>query len=148
MATPVTAGAAALVQEYFEDGFYPKGVRTNSDAFKPMGALVKAVLINGAQRIVGGTNANFQGSSWPNMDQGHGVVELDATLNFNDVFKGQGLYARGDFNNMVDTTFADSTDPPVEVKFKSTGADCVAAVNSPEKQVRRRAGAQGWSEGL
>ena len=90
----------AAFKANIKDGFYPKGVRTNSDAFKPMGALVKAVLINGAQRIVGGTNANFQGSSWPNMDQGHGVVELDATLNFNDVFKGQGLYARGDFNNM------------------------------------------------
>eukprot|EP00520_Triparma_pacifica_P005907 CAMPEP_0118661860 /NCGR_PEP_ID=MMETSP0785-20121206/16513_1 /TAXON_ID=91992 /ORGANISM="Bolidomonas pacifica, Strain CCMP 1866" /LENGTH=871 /DNA_ID=CAMNT_0006555345 /DNA_START=294 /DNA_END=2909 /DNA_ORIENTATION=- len=128
MATPVTAGAAALVQQYFEDGFYPKGVKTAGDGFKPMGALVKAVLINGAQRILpsAGPNANFQGSGWPNMDQGHGVVELDATLNFNDVFTGQGLYARGDFNKMSETSFSTSSDPPVETKFKSTGVGCVS----------------------
>jgi subtilisin family serine protease len=126
MATPVTAGAAALVQQYFEDGFYPKGKKTASDGFKPMGALVKAVLINGAQRILpsAGPNANFQSSDWPNMDQGHGVVELDATLNFHDAFKQQGLYARGNFNDMGKTTFSTASDPPVEVKFKSTGVEC------------------------
>ena len=135
MATPVTAGAAALVQQYFEDGFYPKGKKTPSDGFKPMGALVKAVLINGAQRILpsAGPNANFQGSGWPNMDQGHGVVELDATLNFHDVFQQQGLYARGDFNDMGKTSFSTASDPPVEVKFKSTGVECVGG---EDKQFR------------
>jgi hypothetical protein len=87
-----------------------------------MGALLKAVLINGAQRLTG-SEANKQGSGWPNMDQGHGIVELDATLNFHDVFKEQGLFLRGDFNDMP--TFASAADPAVEHKFKSTGTSCV-----------------------
>mmetsp|Transcript_21214 Transcript_21214/g.42339 ORF Transcript_21214/g.42339 Transcript_21214/m.42339 type:complete len:930 (+) Transcript_21214:113-2902(+) len=123
MATPVTAGAAALAQEYFEAGWYPSGTRKSSDSFKPMGALLKAILINGAQRIFGGTNANFQGNTWPNMDQGHGIIELDSTLNFADEFKDQGLFLRGDFGNMP--TFSSASDDAVKHTFKSTGTTCV-----------------------
>lgn len=50
MATPVAAGTAAIVRQYFEDGYYPTGERNPSDAIdNPSGALIKAVLINGAQ---------------------------------------------------------------------------------------------------
>jgi hypothetical protein len=122
MATPVTAGIAALAQQYFENGWYPSGTRKGSDGFKPMGALLKAVLINGGQRLTT-SMANYQGSSFPNFDQGHGIVELDATLNFADTFKEQGLYVRGDFANMP--SFSSSSDAPVTEKFTSTGTSCV-----------------------
>ena len=49
MATPLTAGTAALVRQYFIEGFYPTGVQIPSNSLIPTGALVKAVLMNGAQ---------------------------------------------------------------------------------------------------
>ncbi len=50
MATPVAAGTAAILRQYFEDGFYPTGERNPSDAMdNPSGALIKAVMMNGAQ---------------------------------------------------------------------------------------------------
>eukprot|EP00884_Botryococcus_braunii_P006262 jgi/Botrbrau1/15637/Bobra.4_1s0022.1 len=48
MATPVVAGSAVLVRQYFEQGFYPTGTPMAANSFSPGGALVKAVLIGGA----------------------------------------------------------------------------------------------------
>lgn len=49
MATPVVAGASALVRQYFLQGYYPCGSKRCSTSIAPSGALVKAVLANGAQ---------------------------------------------------------------------------------------------------
>ena len=53
MATPVVAGAAALVRSYFAQGFYPGGSPEPARAFEPGGALVKAVLVAGAAPLDG-----------------------------------------------------------------------------------------------
>ncbi len=45
MATPLAAGSAALVREYFLKGFYPSGAATPAAAFAPSGVLVKAVML-------------------------------------------------------------------------------------------------------
>lgn len=45
MATPLAAGSAALVRQYFTDGFYPSGIKTAADAFLPSAPLVKAVMM-------------------------------------------------------------------------------------------------------
>ena len=45
MATPLCAGHAALVRQYFRLGFYPAGAPTPAAAFSPTAALVKAVMI-------------------------------------------------------------------------------------------------------
>ncbi len=45
MATPLAAGSAALVRQYFLDGFYPSGAATPAAAFAPSGVLVKAVML-------------------------------------------------------------------------------------------------------
>ncbi|GMH52978.1 hypothetical protein TL16_g01349 [Triparma laevis f. inornata] len=119
MATPATTGILALAQQYFVDGYYPSGKKTSSDGFKPMGALLKAVIVNSAQRLTG-ANANAQGTGYPNMDQGFGIVELDATLNF-DSASAKGLFLRGDFGNMPE--FLTAEDPPVEHEFVSTCED-------------------------
>ena len=42
MATPVAVGAAALIRQYFTDGFYPTGVRTPRDGFAPAAGSVYA----------------------------------------------------------------------------------------------------------
>mmetsp|Transcript_33715 Transcript_33715/g.74240 ORF Transcript_33715/g.74240 Transcript_33715/m.74240 type:complete len:965 (+) Transcript_33715:233-3127(+) len=49
MATPVTAGTAALVRQYLEEGWYAGGTKGSGAAISPSGTLVKAILINGAQ---------------------------------------------------------------------------------------------------
>eukprot|EP01083_Nonionella_stella_P222556 794033_1 len=49
MATPVVSGTAAIIRQYFEQGYYPTGVEGDNDAVNPTGGLVKAVLMNGAQ---------------------------------------------------------------------------------------------------
>ena len=60
MATPTTAGNAALVRQYFTDGFYPSGVATRGggggggdDRMLPMGSLLKAMLMNSAKPMNG-----------------------------------------------------------------------------------------------
>ncbi len=46
---PVVAGTAALIRQYFEEGWFPCGSKgCNRSSLQPSGALVKAVLMNGA----------------------------------------------------------------------------------------------------
>ncbi|GLI67662.1 hypothetical protein VaNZ11_011914 [Volvox africanus] len=53
MATPVVAGSALLVRQYFMDGFYPDGVQNPGKGFQPSGPLIKAVLLGGADHLTG-----------------------------------------------------------------------------------------------
>ena len=68
MAAPLAAGAALLVRQYFVDGFHPSGHRVSRDSLVPSGALLKAVLINGA--------APLRGLPVPDARQGYGRVDL------------------------------------------------------------------------
>lgn len=52
-AAPVVAGNAALVRQYFEEGWFNCGTKDCNDSIKPSGSLVKAVLMNGAQDLQG-----------------------------------------------------------------------------------------------
>lgn len=58
-AAPVISGMAALVRQYFMEGFYPTGSRNSSNLFLPSGQLIKATLLNGAQPLVGYQPFNF-----------------------------------------------------------------------------------------
>ena len=80
MATPVAAGAAALVRQYFTDGFYPTGARTPRDGFEPTGALVKATLLNGAEPMRGFTELGLPLEPPPSVRQGHGRVHVGRSL--------------------------------------------------------------------
>ncbi len=81
-ASPTVAGLSALVLQYFNDGFYPGGAATAFDTLEPSGPLMKAMLINSAQRMTDAATAERNGVSWPNMDQGWGFVVLDNALHF------------------------------------------------------------------
>lgn len=94
MATPITAGNAALVRQYFTEGFYPTGAKTAANAQKPTGALIKAAIVNGARVI---NNADKIGQvlkrraqpvgtvkGKPDTVQGHGIVTLGHSLMFTD----------------------------------------------------------------
>ncbi len=48
MASPTAAGLAALVRQYFVDGYHPGGRPSAGRGFEPSGALVKAVLLASA----------------------------------------------------------------------------------------------------
>jgi len=107
MATPGVAGNAALVREYFREGFYPSGARTGEssdggDGFVPSGALLKAVLVQAAQQMTtiatimtdadGNAQSVSSSSALPagnlsdsqniDYDQGYGRLQLDSVLNF------------------------------------------------------------------
>ena len=53
MATPGTAGYAALVRQYFRMGYYPLGAVDASRGFIPRGALIEAMIVNSAQHMTG-----------------------------------------------------------------------------------------------
>ncbi|MFA5787122.1 MAG: fibronectin type III domain-containing protein [Actinomycetota bacterium] len=100
MSSPVLTGLATLVRQYFFDGFgpalsgdalqgYAVGTRNLARRWNPSAALVKAVLINSAERMRGfytgdqGDQAALDGQ-WPSAGQGWGRVELDNALAFDN----------------------------------------------------------------
>lgn len=80
MAAPTISGNAALVRQFFADGFYPRGVKTPADAYNPSGMVMKAVLLNG-------TNA-LGAPAWPNANSGWGRAWLDSNLWFQTTLTG------------------------------------------------------------
>ena len=75
MSAPTVAGLAALVREYFSQGFYAAGTRNPAQGFEPSGALLKAMLIDGAVAL---------GAAAPGPDfaTGYGRVVLGESLAF------------------------------------------------------------------
>lgn len=78
MSTPAVAGAAALVYDYFEKGYYPSGEADEADALNASSSLVRAVLQASATQVTGAGS----GGEIPNADQGWGRVLLDDALYF------------------------------------------------------------------
>ncbi|WP_347267516.1 S8 family serine peptidase [Paracoccus sp. (in: a-proteobacteria)] len=70
MATPVVAGCAALVRQYF---------RTTAGHAEPSAALIKAALINGTTRLQG-DDATAPPQGQPNYHQGFGRLDMARTL--------------------------------------------------------------------
>ncbi|TVQ74887.1 MAG: hypothetical protein EA380_11980 [Phycisphaeraceae bacterium] len=77
MATPAVSGMAALVRQYFMEGWYPSGMPTPTDGFVPSGALLKAVLVNSAQDMAGEPG-------YPNDREGWGRVVVADSLPLGD----------------------------------------------------------------
>ncbi|NMB74898.1 MAG: S8 family serine peptidase [Myxococcales bacterium] len=85
--SPITAGAAALVREYFRDGFWYAGRADANHAFNPSSALVKAMLLNGAAPLAGrivGMGADYDLTSVPSFEQGWGRLHLEGSLWFEE----------------------------------------------------------------
>src|SRR5437660_405225 len=82
---PTIAGEAALVREYYTDGFYPTGVATPSNAFVPSAALLKATLIAAARSVpndwIYGLGVS-PAQPAPTFEQGFGFPVLDDALYF------------------------------------------------------------------
>jgi hypothetical protein len=78
---PETAGLAALVRDYFLDGFYPTGSPVPANAITPSGSLVKALILASGE--------STENVSWPDAfamqqrysaDSGFGRANLPAAL--------------------------------------------------------------------
>ncbi|KAL7432899.1 hypothetical protein ACHAXM_003292 [Skeletonema potamos] len=80
MATPVVSGTAAIVRQYFEEGYYPTGVRNESNSHDPTGALIKAVLLNGAQNLYFVDNSKHTEIKPHDNNQGFGRMSLQDSV--------------------------------------------------------------------
>jgi len=84
--SPSVAGAAALVRQYYAEGFYPTGTGTAANRFTPSAALLKATLIAAARPrpwrkdIV--ENQKVAALPVPSYEQGWGFPVLDDALYF------------------------------------------------------------------
>ncbi|HMI86848.1 MAG TPA: S8 family serine peptidase, partial [Polyangiaceae bacterium] len=81
-ASPVATGVAALVRQYFAEGFYPSGAKNAADQLTPTAALVKATMINSGVSMTGSDNASGPISPIPSNEQGWGRIQLDRSLVF------------------------------------------------------------------
>jgi len=86
MACPIAAGGTALVQEYFEKGYYPGGIAGSSASYAPSGSLMKAIVINGAMAMTG-IDEEYQEplEQPPSFKQGWGRLNLTNSLHFDDI---------------------------------------------------------------
>ena len=95
MSAPVLTGLATLVREYFYEGWGPgdgKGFGTgqpSSQQHNASAALVKAVIVNGAERMRGWHTGDdgsdrAQDGKWPSYGQGFGRANLDNSLFFEE----------------------------------------------------------------
>jgi subtilisin family serine protease len=118
MATPAIAGAAAMIRQYFVDGYYPGGASGSGPSMIPSAALMKAVLINSAQNMTGTT-------ARPSNDQGWGRIMLDDTLYFEDESRNLFVYddaagvATGDTHDYDITV----SDPGIPLKISLVWTD-------------------------
>ncbi|MEO8217276.1 MAG: S8 family serine peptidase [Acidobacteriota bacterium] len=83
-ASPTIAGAAALVRQYYVDGFYPSGRRKAVDGRIPSAALLKATLIASgrAAPLEDGAGGTHFSEAVPSFAQGFGMPVLDDALFF------------------------------------------------------------------
>lgn len=91
MAAPLVGGSAVLVRQYFTEGFYPTGARTNANRRTPSSALIKAVLLNGATNMDGFTeDSGLPLERAPSSRQGFGRILLADSLVFADEEESSG----------------------------------------------------------
>ena len=76
MASPVTAGCAALVRQYLREGWINGSVDPEDAVTTPSAALIKAILLNGAEHMTGVSVKP------PNRYEGWGRVNLNRSLYF------------------------------------------------------------------
>ena len=104
MATPIMAGMAVLINQYFSDGFFPAGAPTPNAGFIPSASLVKAVLVNSATAAIEDANDRFFGLKlrprWQlDAQAGFGIPSLPRGLSFTSL--GPLLRAAGQLPTLL-----------------------------------------------
>lgn len=81
MACPGAAGAGAIVRQYFTEGWFPTGAKVATNEMSPSGTLIKAVLLNGAQSMIGVNNfGTVEPVSAYDNNIGFGIINLVQSL--------------------------------------------------------------------
>ena len=105
-ATPAIAGSAALVRQYYVEGWYPTGTKQPHNSFIPSGALLKAMLLNSTIDMTGI-------AGYPGNQEGWGLERLENVLYFSgsarnlwvwDVRNINGLFTNDSRNYSVNIT--------------------------------------------
>ncbi len=109
MATPAVAGVGALIRQYYEEGWYPSGTKTATDARQPSGALIKATLLNSTVDMTGepGYPTNKEGWGRPLIENALFFAGDTRKLSvIDDVRNANGLSTGGlaTYDNQVDGT--------------------------------------------
>ena len=86
--TPLAAGMAALVRQYFVQGFYPSGSAIAPNGFDPSAALVKAIMTASSRKMTGTGSNQTPENTYPNDAQGFGRLVLDDALYVNPATEG------------------------------------------------------------
>ena len=131
-ATPVVAGAAVLVRDYFARGFYPSGQSNANDSLSPSAALVRAVLEVSGLEISGDRGER----GFPNGVQGWGRPILEDALYFSG--DASGLWVADEGVALVtgqtaDDSFVVADSGPLRVMVVWT--DAAAAAGAPKALV-------------
>ncbi len=105
MAAPAVAGAAALVRQYYTEGWYPSGSLTPGNALTPSGALLKATLLNASSDM--GSIAGY-----PSDQEGWGFLAADDSLFF--AGDAHTLFV-DDIRNANGITSGAAVDQPIQV---------------------------------
>ena len=79
MASPTVAGGAALMRQYFEEGFHPRGQKRSGDRLRPLAATMKAALMNSTLELV---NTFLGVTQLPSLSTGWGRLWLERDLYF------------------------------------------------------------------
>ena len=81
-ASPDVAGLAALVRDYFQQGFYPTGTATPANAVTPTGSLVKAVILASGEDMnaTATPSSSIAVSKRYSSDVGYGRANLPGVL--------------------------------------------------------------------
>eukprot|EP00276_Gloeochaete_wittrockiana_P000784 CAMPEP_0184670316 /NCGR_PEP_ID=MMETSP0308-20130426/81712_1 /TAXON_ID=38269 /ORGANISM="Gloeochaete witrockiana, Strain SAG 46.84" /LENGTH=920 /DNA_ID=CAMNT_0027117013 /DNA_START=845 /DNA_END=3607 /DNA_ORIENTATION=+ len=135
MAAPFVAGSAALVRQYFQDGYYPSGEPNPANSFSPSNSLVKAMIIHSAVAL--------PGTQTPDANQGFGVVRLNAALYIKSspfklyIVHSSSLTTLSDFNLCVRVK---SKQQPFKITivwtdYPSNGGSSKALINDLDLQV-------------
>jgi len=125
--TPAAAAAAAIVRQYFTDGWYPSGRPLLADAMTPSAALIRAVLIASGVPVTGSGTVSRGGSdTWPNNEQGFGRVLLSNVLPLaatGDTFRTQVVDETAGLLTGDAPTYTFHVATPGPVKFVLTWSD-------------------------
>lgn len=78
MAAPLIAGSAALIAQYFEEGFYPTTINGTGFSFTPTACLLKCALIHSCHSLPKYKN------QIPDLSIGFGIPKLDSIILINE----------------------------------------------------------------
>jgi len=137
--SPTIAAAAAIVRQYYSDGYYPTGAPVAGDRLAPSAALVKATLIAAARPVTWTSIDDFNrvpAPQAPNYEEGFGFPVLGnvlhlpgdrAVLSVRDVPLASGLTQGAAFVSRISVHAGTPlrialvwTDPPGAVRMDDT----------------------------